>query len=134
MIDVILASIAFALGALLMTASAGFTNQPLPSASSAASSPAPTFSHAPSNTKDSPRLIGLGIEAIATTVFGLFLLQERLNPTQATGLAIIVVGVAIVRLGQHDIQQQELHRRLNDHDETARTMRGGGAPVTSPKA
>lgn len=43
-------------------------------------------------------ILGLGIEALGATAVGVFVLGERLNPSQTGGIALVVSGVALLRL------------------------------------
>ena len=42
---------------------------------------------------------GLGVEAILSIILGMYVFGERLSPAQLIGIALIVVGIAGVRLG-----------------------------------
>lgn len=42
---------------------------------------------------------GLGVEAILSIALGMSVFGERLSPAQMVGIALIVVGIAGVRLG-----------------------------------
>jgi multidrug transporter EmrE-like cation transporter len=44
-------------------------------------------------------IAGLGIEGLVSVVIGRYLFAERVTPPQAIGLALIVAGIASIRLG-----------------------------------
>ena len=43
-------------------------------------------------------IVGLGIEAVGAVVIGVLVLGERLNSSQAGGIALVISGVALLRL------------------------------------
>lgn len=43
-------------------------------------------------------IVGLGIEALGAVAFGVLVLGERLNPSQTGGIALVLSGVALLRL------------------------------------
>ncbi len=43
-------------------------------------------------------IVGLGIEALGAVAFGVAVLGERLNSSQTGGVALVITGVALLRL------------------------------------
>jgi len=43
-------------------------------------------------------IVGMGIEAVGAVAFGVVVLGERLNPSQTGGIALVISGVALLRL------------------------------------
>lgn len=43
-------------------------------------------------------MLSLGLEAVITVLIGVFLLGDRISLQQALGMAVVIVGVALVRL------------------------------------
>jgi multidrug transporter EmrE-like cation transporter len=98
---VVVASLAFATGGALMKVSAGFTRA-WPSVAVAALFVLGAFLLARAVGTEglsTAYTYGLGVEAIMSIVVGMSVFGERLTPVQLVGLALIVVGVAGVRLG-----------------------------------
>jgi len=90
----------FCVGGAFMKASHGFT-QPLPSAAVALSFVvgAVCLSMAVRGQLLSTTLIlGLGLEAVGAVAFGVVALGERLSAVQAAGVALVVAGVALLRV------------------------------------
>ena len=99
MSNVILASVSFSCGSIVMKSTAGFTKV-WPSLLLAAcfvvgaAFLARAVMSAPVSTAVT---VGLGIEAVAALAIGLLVLGERITPVQVMGLAFVVGGVALLR-------------------------------------
>jgi multidrug transporter EmrE-like cation transporter len=92
-------SVAFSIGAAFMGASQGFTRL-TPSLMVALSFiiGAALIARAVQRTPMSTTIVlGLGIEALLTVLFGVFLLGDRLTLIQGLGMLFVVIGVALVR-------------------------------------
>lgn len=101
MLTVVLASVTFATGGLMMKAAEGFT-RPLPSLGVVASFVIGSFLLSRAVQAEGltvPYIVGLGIESVATAVFGVWLLGERPSAIQALGLVLVVLGLVAVRQG-----------------------------------
>lgn len=99
MIAVVVASLAFGVGGAFMKASDGFTRL-WPSASVAALFIVGSVMLARAIRNDglsTAYVVGLGIEAVVAIGLGLLLFGEHLTVPRVAGLALITVGVAVVR-------------------------------------
>jgi len=99
MTQVIAASVAFSVGGALMKSSDGF-NRLAPSLLVGvlfvvgAALMAKAVS---SEGLSTAFVMGLGVEAIVSVAIGAMVLGERMHVTQWTGIALIVIGVGVVR-------------------------------------
>jgi quaternary ammonium compound-resistance protein SugE len=93
------ASVAFSVGGALLKPSAGFTRlTPTLAASVCFLIGAGLMARALMSTMMSTAVVlGLGVEAVATVGFGLVVLGERLSVVQASGIALVIFGVALLR-------------------------------------
>jgi len=100
MVHVIAASCAFSVGGALMKASNGF-NRLLPSLLVGVLFVVGAALMAKAVTHDrlsTAFVMGLGVEAVVSVGIGATLLGERMQLSQWTGIALIVIGVGIVRV------------------------------------
>jgi multidrug transporter EmrE-like cation transporter len=93
------ASVAFSLGGALLKPSAGFTRvAPTLAACVCFVIGALLMARALlSTTMSTAVVLGLGIEAVVAVAIGLLVLGEKLNLLQASGVAFVVFGVALLR-------------------------------------
>ncbi|MGH8923115.1 MAG: DMT family transporter [Acidimicrobiia bacterium] len=99
MTTIIIASIAFAVGGLVMKAAEGFS-RPLPSITVAALFVFGAYMLSKAVARDGltvTYVVGLGVEAIAAAIFGVIVLGERPSSPQLLGLAAVVGGLVLVR-------------------------------------
>ena len=99
MVEVAVASVAFAAGGALMKWSDGFSRL-LPSFAIGALfllGAAAMARAVSTNGLSSAFVMGLGIEAVISVAMGVTLLGERLGPAEWGGIGLIVVGVALLR-------------------------------------
>jgi len=99
MIHVVAASVAFSVGGALMKSSDGF-NRLAPSLLVGVLFVVGAGLMAKAVSSDGLSkafVMGLGVEAVVSVGIGAMVLGERLHLTQWTGLAFIVLGVAVVR-------------------------------------
>ena len=99
MIQVVAASVAFSVGGALMKSSDGF-NRLAPSLLVGVLFVvgAGLMAKAVANQGLSTAFVlGLGVEAVVSVGIGAMVLGERMHLSQWTGIALIVVGVAVVR-------------------------------------
>jgi multidrug transporter EmrE-like cation transporter len=98
---VLAASTAFAVGGAFMKAAGGFT-RPWPTVAVVALFVLGAFllsCAVQTSGLTTAYTIGLGIEAILAIVLGVHLFGEHLSPAKLIGVALILVGVAGLRLG-----------------------------------
>jgi multidrug transporter EmrE-like cation transporter len=93
------ASVAFSVGGALLKPSAGFTRAaPTVAACLCFMVGALLMARAlMSTTMSTAVVLGLGIEAVVAVAIGLLLLGETLTLVQASGVAFVVFGVALLR-------------------------------------
>lgn len=99
MVEIAVASVAFAAGGALMKWSAGFSRF-LPSAAIAVLFLLGAAAMARAVTTDGMTttfIVGLGIEAVASVAMGVTVLGERLGPAEWGGIGLIVAGVGMLR-------------------------------------
>ncbi len=101
MLAIVLASVIFAIGGLMMSFAEGFTRL-APSLGVVVSFVLGSFLLSKAVQAEGltiPYILGLGIESVATAAFGVWLLGERPSAVQAIGLMLVVVGLVAVRQG-----------------------------------
>lgn len=93
------ASVAFSVGGALLKPSAGFTRvAPAIAACVCFVIGAALMARAlMSTTMSTAVVLGLGIEAVVAVAIGLLVLGERMSMIQASGIAFVVFGVALLR-------------------------------------
>jgi multidrug transporter EmrE-like cation transporter len=100
-LTIVLASVTFAVGGLMMKPADGFTKL-MPSLGVAACFLLGAFMLSRAVRTEGLTVVyilGLGIESVAAAAFGIWLLGERPSAIQAAGLALVVLGLVAVRQG-----------------------------------